>query len=325
MKPRPNMCAALVLLLALSSATRVAGSAGTALDGYAASVNGGIITVGDVMLSIQSDLMKLADRYSGSELNRERERLFTRGLNDLIAQKLILAEAARLQMQVPDKMVDDRINQTIYSRFDNDRAKFLAALTADRLTVDDWRKETRERIIVSLLTRQEVQEKIKLSPADLRDAYEKDREAYSEPARARISLIVIRAEKDADALSIQREDAIRIRGRILAGESFAELARERSQDSRAPAGGDWGWVEPKDLRPELKAAVESLAPGALSEVIETPESFYILRVEEKTEAREKSFEEVRSDVEAKLREKEFDRLYNRWIERLKRRYAVTTF
>lgn len=298
---------------------------GAALDGFAAAVNGRIITVGDVMMNIQSDLVKLSDRYSGPELARQRDLAFRKGLDELIEQHLIVAEAERLKMTVPEKMVDDRINQVIYNRFGNDRAKFLAALASDRMTLEEWREETRERIVVSVLTRQEVQEKIKVSPASLKQSYEQDRDAFNVPAKARLSLIVLRTTEDEAARDAQREAAVRARGRILGGETFSSVAREVSQDSRAANGGDWGWVNPAELRAEIRDAVAGLKSGDLSEIIETPEALYLLRVEEKSEARVKSFDEVRLDVEAKLREAEYDRIYKRWIERLKRRFAVTMY
>jgi len=68
---------------------------------------------------------------------------------------------------------------------------------------------------------------------------------------------------------------------LSAGSDFAELARRRSEDASAGDGGDLGWVGQGELVPALAKAVFSLAPGEISEVIETELGFHVVRVTER--------------------------------------------
>jgi peptidyl-prolyl cis-trans isomerase SurA len=64
-----------------------------------------------------------------------------------------------------------------------------------------------------------------------------------------------------------------LRERIRHGESFAELARLFSQDGSASKGGDLGWIYPGDTVPEFERAMNLLAPGELSQPVQSPFGF----------------------------------------------------
>ena len=74
---------------------------------------------------------------------------------------------------------------------------------------------------------------------------------------------------------------------IKKGAAFQEMASVYSEGSQKSQGGDWGWVERSVLRKDLADAAFSLKPGQVSGVIETPESVYLMLVEQ-TQARPRS-------------------------------------
>lgn len=295
------------------------------LDGYAAIVNDRVITVGDVMDLVQPTDLQLRDAFEGEELARKREEAYQTALDLLIDQALILEEFKKQGATIPDRLVSDRINELIFQRFQNDRAKFLAALAEEQMTLDEWQERTRERIIVSYLRRQEVLERVKIPPGAVRAAYDAHRAKYLTPEQIKLRMLSIKKQEDDTETQARREQAVVARGRIVAGEAFDAVAREVSEDPKATSGGDWGWIEPKMLRAELKAAAEALGPGELSDLIETPDAFYVLQVEDRKAAREQPFEEVRDGIEKELRSAEAERLYSQWIDRLKRKHFVKVF
>ena len=96
------------------------------LDGYAAVVNERTITIGDVMMSIYEAEEKLRIMHGGEALEEKRDELFRSGLEKLIDQALIIEEfGSRKDMQIPDRMVDDRVNEIIFERFGNDRSALM--------------------------------------------------------------------------------------------------------------------------------------------------------------------------------------------------------
>jgi parvulin-like peptidyl-prolyl isomerase len=86
--------------------------------------------------------------------------------------------------------------------------------------------------------------------------------------------------KQAQAL----EKAKELRERILAGEDFAALAKNNSEDvMSAPLGGDLGFMELDDLDKAFKDAVLKLEVGEISDVVETGYGYHIIQVLDKRE------------------------------------------
>lgn len=295
-----------------------------AVDGFAAVVNERVITMGDVLDFIQPNILQLRDVYAGEELERKREEAYTTGLQLLVDQALIVEEFKKSGGTIPDRLVNDRINEVIFDQFENDRAKFLAALAEEQITLEDWRERIRERLIVSALRQQEINDRVQVTPDNLRQAYEKSRAKFSRPQQIKLSMITLRKDRSADE-TVAREEAVRLRGRLLAGENFATLAKEFSHDPKAVNGGDWGWITPQDLRAELRQGLDTLKVGDISDILETPDAFYVARVEELRAAYQPTLEELRPELEKDVRRAEADRLYQAWMERLKRKHAIKIF
>lgn len=295
-------------------------------DGYAAIVNDRVITVGDVLEFIQADALQMRDEFSGEELARRQMQAYEKARELLIENALIVEEFKALKGNLPDRIVDDRVKEFIFDQFQNDRARFLEALAADQITLEEWRERVRERLIVSILRRQEVTERVEVSPGALQSAYTNQMDKWKVPASVKLRLIVLRLNDNDDLQNEeQRALAIRARGRILAGEDFAELAREISQDSKADSGGDWGWRTLSDFSAELQKAIKPLKNGEISDVIETPGVIYLALVEDRKPAHTRTLDEVRPEIEQALRQAEGERLYNRWIDRLKKKFFVQVF
>lgn len=313
-------------LLLAGGALASTDTGGLPADGYAAIVNDRVITVGDVLEFVQADDLQMRDEFAGEELARRRQEAFKNARDLLIEQALIVEDFKKLGGDIPDRVVDDRVKEFIFERFGNDRAKFLEALAEEQITLDEWRTRVRERLIVTLLRRQEVTDRIKISPGELEAAYNSRLADWKVPAQIKVRLIVLRLPEDDDTLKEeQRQLAIRARGRILAGESFADVATEVSQDGKAASGGDWGWRAPSAFSDDLRTALEILPKGEVSDLIETPAAIYLALVEDRQDAHVRAFDEVRADLEKSLRQAEGERLYTRWIERLKKKYFVQVF
>lgn len=91
--------------------------------------------------------------------------------------------------------------------------------------------------------------------------------------------------------------------RLAAGADFATLATKLSDDERsAKKGGDLGWrtVSAPGLgHAKLGEALAKLKPGEISDVIDTPRGFYILRVDELREG-DLSLDQVRLEIAADM-------------------------
>ncbi|WP_217477348.1 peptidylprolyl isomerase [Stutzerimonas stutzeri] len=109
----------------------------------------------------------------------------------------------------------------------------------------------------------------------------------------------------------------RLRDRILAGESFAELAKNFSEDpGSALNGGDLNWIDPNSLVPEFREVMANTPNGQLSEVFKTPYGWHILEVlgRRATDASE----EVREQqAQTLLRNRKYEEELQTWLRQIR--------
>jgi len=296
------------------------------LDCVAAHVNEHVITVGDVVATLQAVIVQLQEAYAGTELQQKLQSAYEDALRALVERQLIVdAYDKQNQMRIPEWVVDNRVEEIIHSRFDGDRSSLLAALAKDQLGYEAWRGEIREHILVSAMRDLMVASKLKISPARVRTGYNRNLEKYKSPAQVRLRMITLKKEPSADSTA-KRELAARLRHELTAGKDFAGLATAHSEGMHAAKGGDWGWLVPeKTLRRELAEVVAALKTGGVSEVIETADELYILRIEGRKDVSVVPFSEVQALIEQDLKRKEGERLYAEWIQRLRKGAYVKVF
>ena len=76
-----------------------------------------------------------------------------------------------------------------------------------------------------------------------------------------------------------RQRLERLRGRIVQGEDFGELARFHSDDTAsAVRDGDLGWLNPGETAPDFEAVMDGLSEGELSQPFKTSWGWHLLRV-----------------------------------------------
>jgi len=110
--------------------------------------------------------------------------------------------------------------------------------------------------------------------------------------------------------------------RVEAGQAdFAQLAREHSQDASAANGGDLGWASPGLFVPEFEEAMNSLAPGKISDPVVSRFGVHLIQLVERRQAT-LSQREQREVARNMLREKKLDEYYAQWAQEVRGRAYV---
>jgi len=113
-----------------------------------------------------------------------------------------------------------------------------------------------------------------------------------------------------------RLKAIQIRNKILAGESFAKLAKANSADKGSAAnGGDLGMANPSDFVPPFANAVRTLPLNTLSQPIKTRFGWHLIEVLER-KTTDKTREALKLQAQSLLSEKNQSEEYNNWLQGL---------
>lgn len=164
-------------------------------------------------------------------------------------------------------------------------------------------KEQIENMINDFLAteylRREVVEKVTVTEDDLKLYYKEHTDLFrtSEMVSARHIIIRVDQKASKDDKEKARARAEIVLKRVKAGEDFAKLAAEVSDDPVSKTnGGDLGFFQKGRMVPEFETAAFSLKPGEISGVVETKFGFHIIMVNEKKEAVLEPYEKVRDMV-----------------------------
>ncbi len=134
------------------------------------------------------------------------------------------------------------------------------------------------------------------------DSHRDDRFTTPEQVRARHILVKVAPDADDAAKAAARKKAEGLRAKAVGGADFAALATKNSDDpGSATKGGDLGLFPRGRMVPAFDEVAFQLAPGAMSEVVETPFGFHVIKVEEHQQGGTKPIEAVREEIVQVLR------------------------
>ncbi len=149
-----------------------------------------------------------------------------------------------------------------------------------------------------------LRDQVSVDEQTLRRLYDERAGAFSVGEERRIRHILIGAEAagNRDALDSALAVATELRERLARGESFADLAREYSDDSgSALIGGDLGFISRGTMPGPFEDAAFALAEGEVSEPVQTPFGIHLIRVDSVRPGSRRSFEDVREQLRDEFR------------------------
>jgi len=133
-----------------------------------------------------------------------------------------------------------------------------------------------------------------------------------------------RDELPEEVKAARRERVARARERLQAGEEFAQVAREVSEDPDVEKnGGEYTTTRDGVAHPELRLALFTLPVGALSDIITTRVGFYLAKVLERTPAGKVPFEKVQPEIREALLGQEVQKRLPAFFEQLRKDFNVT--
>lgn len=268
------------------------GIVGTALaerrviDRIVAVVDDDAIFESDVEQAVRQSLLQRGQTNIPPE---EREKLFEEALQVLINDRLVIAQAASLGIDVPFTEVEAEVNKALE---ENRKAlggedAFDAQLAAEGLTLDDLKKmyrvQIKNRMLVERVLRRDMERKrTEPTEQELQALFEQRKAELPErPEVAHLQTIFIGFETSSGASSGSRAKIEALRARIIAGEDFGEAAKKESEDPSAALGGDLGFLRAKDLRePAFANAVGTLKVGDVSQPVLTVYGYHLIQITE---------------------------------------------
>ncbi|MFZ0638401.1 MAG: peptidyl-prolyl cis-trans isomerase [Candidatus Acidiferrales bacterium] len=150
----------------------------------------------------------------------------------------------------------------------------------------------------ALLDLNQLKQSIKISDADVQAYYQQHLDDYKVENRAHVAHIVFNTLGKTDAeVALIKQQAQKVDDQAKHGANFADLAKKYSEDTNTKTkGGDIGWIVAGQTAPAFEKAAFSLPKDAISDVVQTPYSFDIIKVLDKETAHTKSLDEVKDSI-----------------------------
>jgi peptidyl-prolyl cis-trans isomerase C len=170
--------------------------------------------------------------------------------------------------------------------------------------------------------------RVAVSDADVNAYYRDNRERFLLPDAVTASHILVRAFPDstAEQRAEARRRATDILNQILGGADFARVARDQSEDAgTALSGGLLGTFPRGQMHPAFDAAAFAVKPGEISDLVETPFGFHIIRVDERVQGRMQTLDEVREDIKALLSDRASQEGLTKLIEDARRTAKIEIY
>lgn len=246
----------------------------------------GIIAKIDNQIVLRSELEFSYLQYLAQSKQQPNESLKCEIFKSLVQDKLLLARAEIDSVTVEEDRVTGELNRRIdylsaqvggVERLEQYYKKSIRQLK------DDLRKTIKDQLVMQKM-QEEIAGKVRVTPKEVA-AYFRRIPQDSLPyfsSEVELGHIVKYAEISKQQKQEARQQLEELRKRILAGEDFATLAKQYSQDpGSAAAGGELGFFKKKELVPEYEAAALRLEPGGISGIVESQFGFHLIQLIER--------------------------------------------
>jgi peptidyl-prolyl cis-trans isomerase SurA len=313
-----------ILLLHLLSTSLVHGE--HLVDRVAAVVNDDIITLSELEKTGREYFARIKEKAPAAEVDRALEKARQEVLSSLIDKLIVRQQADKLSISVTEPEIDTAIDQVL-ARNNATIEDFKKDLAAMNISEQEYRDSLRDQILESKLINYEVRSRIVIVEDNIKAYYQK--EYTQEKGEGGYYILQIgftwrnsvSLEKAGfDTKEEARAKAEEVRKRVLAGESFTELAKAYSNLPSAEDGGDIGLFQKDEMAAYMKDAILAMHPGEISPIVEIGNAFQffkLLSMREGDLVVKAPYESVREEIRDVLYSQEMEEQYKVWVKSLR--------
>lgn len=304
-----------VLLAALSGCGR------SAPANVASEVNGRAITYAELDKQYQG-------QFSSNEKPSEDQIAIQKleVLRSMIDNEIMLQRAEKAGLMAVDADVEAKFNE-LKSPYTQE--EFQKQMQSRKMTVEELKAQLRRDLSVQKLFNKEISSKINIADKDITEFYNTNKASFNLPEpQVRLSQLLVTAVAEPNVTNLkndnaQNDDQARkkienLYNRLRAGEDFAQIAKNYSEDPQSAAsGGELGYIAESTLdraNPELRKGIMALAPGQMTPIIKTQEGYRVFKLVSKEPAGQRELNDP--NVQQTIRET----LINRKDQLLKAAY-----
>jgi parvulin-like peptidyl-prolyl isomerase len=284
-----------------------------------------IIRVGDRIVTRSHYEKRLRETFAEidavvpADQREERKKQAKAGLVDEIIDELLIKDRAdRLGVTISDQEIGEAITRLKQQYNITTDEQFENSLKSSGMTRADMEARLRDTLITNKVFARELRNRGDLEDRELRERYNREKERYRLPERARLrEIVILRPSNTAEVAGAQKK-ADEVATQLRGGADFAKTATTVSESGTKEKGGDLGEVARGELLPDLDNAVFNATAGAVIGPIETRSGWHILKVEQRLPSEVPAFESIKDRLRRDASEETFQRDLKAYLERLRK-------
>jgi parvulin-like peptidyl-prolyl isomerase len=271
------------------------------------------VTTGEIIQYLVSNMGKSTEQLKTLDAERLKK-VIDDNVTRLAERKLLMAAAKKAKSSVSQEEIDNILNFQ-YERSGGEE-KFLQILEENGVDLEFVKESIQKDLQIQNYLDGYFASNITVSEEEVEKVYNEDKTA----SVRHILLLTQEKSEDEKAEILKKMEGILARAKK--GEDFAELAKDYSED---PGSKDNGGLYENfgrgQMVPPFEEAAFSVPVGETSGIVETSFGYHVIKVmDRKKETR--SLDEVRSEIEAQLRQPKQNDVYQDLMDQLKEKASL---
>lgn len=303
----------ITLSILISSLLSTTCMAGQLVNRVVAIVNDDVITQTELRQSIAMSHPQLANARGSLAYRKVEQQM----IDALIDQRLLKREVERANIQLDDTELDTAY-QTFLANNQLTDEQLKAALNAQNISMKQFRNNIATELKQMKFVGQAVGSNISMSDDEIAYAFKRTRRITDNETQYHVALITVPYTPDADR-SVTRMESKHAKwvAKEARKKSFTAVAQKFSQAPSAADGGDLGFVDTKQLAPELAAALSTMHPGDVSAPIVTGHEMSIIKLVETRAVVHPQYAKVKPQLEQHVYQQKMSSALDQYVADLR--------
>jgi parvulin-like peptidyl-prolyl isomerase len=235
-------------------------------------------------------------------------------IQHLVRRAQLVAAAEDRDIEISDEEIEQRLKLLIGQYYGGSEKRYREALAKQGVSEEHARADLEASLVQQELFKN-VGKDVKVTDAEMRKHYEKNKLRYATGARRQIRQILLRKD--------QRALAERLVDRLRSGANFAQLARRHSQDPRGMSSGGRIEIEKGDTSAAYERVVFSIPKGKVAGPIRTRFGWHIIEALGPVQrGKTWAYAEVKEQIRQELLQKKKSKAASKYLVEIAREESV---
>lgn len=296
------------------------------MERIVAKVDYNIITLTDLMEATAPSVQKIRENFPPEDWDNRIRELRSNVLMTMINEYVCVRFARENDIIVTEEELEATIQALRERAGISSDAEFRKQLAMEGITLDELRDNLRRQSIVRKVMRREIQGKVRVTEAEIKEYWKANADQYQTRARVRVAVLMIDSEQSGlFGRQAARDKIYEIHEKLEDGADFAEMVKQYSDGPAVDQGGDIGFLEAGKALPVVEKAAFQIDVGRFSAPLETSFGWVIVKVLEREDAGLAALDTVRDEIENIVRAQKTRDLESEWFDRERAKTFVQIF